>query len=96
MRRRDRFSISSIQLARATIGHGIRAQRPKSGAISFDLLEVEGSTLIYGHVVSALAHAPISTDVNSLWRLLPKILSDPEFDHAVLLSITENSPLCRH
>jgi hypothetical protein len=27
-------------------------------------------------------------DVNSLWRLLPKILSDPEFDHAVLLSLT--------
>ena len=29
--------------AKEAIGHGIRAKRSKSGAISFDLLEVEGS-----------------------------------------------------
>ncbi|MGA8863360.1 MAG: hypothetical protein WB444_06080 [Gallionella sp.] len=29
--------------AHQAIGHGIRAKRSKSGAISFDLLEVEGS-----------------------------------------------------
>jgi hypothetical protein len=29
--------------AQQAIGHGIRARRSKSGAISFDLLEVEGS-----------------------------------------------------
>jgi hypothetical protein len=29
--------------AREAIGHGIRAKRSKSGAVSFDLLEVEGS-----------------------------------------------------
>jgi hypothetical protein len=29
--------------AKEAIGHGIRAKRAKSGAISFDLLEVEGS-----------------------------------------------------
>ena len=30
--------------ARQAIGHGIRARRSKSGAISFDLLEVEGES----------------------------------------------------
>ena len=29
--------------AKEAIGHGIRAKRSKSGAISFDLLDVEGS-----------------------------------------------------
>jgi hypothetical protein len=29
--------------AKEAIGHGIRAKRSKSGAISFDLLEVEAS-----------------------------------------------------
>ena len=29
--------------AKEAIGHGVRAKRSKSGAISFDLLEVEGS-----------------------------------------------------
>ena len=29
--------------AKEAIGHGIRAKRSKSGAVSFDLLEVEGS-----------------------------------------------------
>jgi hypothetical protein len=29
--------------AKEAIGHGIRAKRSKSGAISFDLLELEGS-----------------------------------------------------
>jgi hypothetical protein len=29
--------------AKEAIGHGIRAKRSKSGAISFDLLEVEGN-----------------------------------------------------
>jgi hypothetical protein len=29
--------------ARQAIGHGIRAKRSKSGAISFDLLDAEGS-----------------------------------------------------
>jgi hypothetical protein len=29
--------------AKEAIGHGIRAKRSKSGAISFDLLEVDGS-----------------------------------------------------
>ena len=28
--------------AKEAIGHGVRAKRSKSGAISFDLLEVEG------------------------------------------------------
>ena len=31
--------------AKEAIGHGIRAKRSKSGAISFDLLEVEGASL---------------------------------------------------
>jgi hypothetical protein len=30
--------------AREAIGHGIRAKRSKSGAISFDLLKVEGES----------------------------------------------------
>ena len=30
--------------AQQAIGHGIRAKRSKSGAISFDLLQVEGQT----------------------------------------------------
>ena len=30
--------------AQQAIGHGVRAKRSKSGAISFDLLEVEGET----------------------------------------------------
>jgi hypothetical protein len=29
--------------AKEAIGHGVRAKRSKSGAISFDLLEVEAS-----------------------------------------------------
>jgi hypothetical protein len=29
--------------AKEAIGHGVRAKRSKSGAISFDLLEMEGS-----------------------------------------------------
>jgi hypothetical protein len=29
--------------AKEAIGHGIRARRSKTGAISFDFLEVEGS-----------------------------------------------------
>jgi hypothetical protein len=29
--------------AKEAIGHGVRAKRSKSGAVSFDLLEVEGS-----------------------------------------------------
>jgi hypothetical protein len=29
--------------AKEAIGHGVRARRSKSGAVSFDLLEVEGS-----------------------------------------------------
>ena len=29
--------------AKEAIGHGVRAKRSKSGAISFDLLEVDGS-----------------------------------------------------
>jgi hypothetical protein len=29
--------------AKEAIGHGIRAKRSKSGAVSFDLLEAEGS-----------------------------------------------------
>jgi hypothetical protein len=29
--------------AKEAIGHGVRAKRSKSGAISFELLEVEGS-----------------------------------------------------
>jgi hypothetical protein len=29
--------------AKEAIGHGVRARRSKSGAISFDLLDVEGS-----------------------------------------------------
>jgi len=29
--------------AKEAIGHGIRAKRSKSGAISFDLVEVEGN-----------------------------------------------------
>jgi hypothetical protein len=29
--------------AKEAVGHGIRAKRSKSGAISFDLLEVEAS-----------------------------------------------------
>jgi hypothetical protein len=30
--------------AKEAIGHGVRAKRSKSGAISFDLLEPEGSS----------------------------------------------------
>jgi hypothetical protein len=30
--------------AKEAIGHGVRANRSKSGAVSFDLLEVEGSS----------------------------------------------------
>ena len=30
--------------AKEAIGHGVRAKRSKSGAISFDLLEVEGES----------------------------------------------------
>ena len=30
--------------AKEAIGHGVRAKRSKSGAISFDLLEVEGDS----------------------------------------------------
>ena len=30
--------------AQQAIGHGIRAKRSKSGAISFDLVQVEGQT----------------------------------------------------
>jgi hypothetical protein len=30
--------------AKEAVGHGIRAKRSKAGAISFDLLEVEGSS----------------------------------------------------
>jgi hypothetical protein len=29
--------------AKEAIGHGVRAKRSKSGAVSFDLLETEGS-----------------------------------------------------
>jgi hypothetical protein len=29
--------------AKEAIGHGVRAKRSKSGAVSFDLLDVEGS-----------------------------------------------------
>jgi hypothetical protein len=29
--------------AKEAIGHGVRAKRSKAGAISFDLLEVEGN-----------------------------------------------------
>ncbi len=29
--------------AKEAIGHGVRAKRSKSGAVSFDLLEAEGS-----------------------------------------------------
>ena len=31
--------------AKEAVGHGVRAKRSKSGAISFDLLEVEGGSL---------------------------------------------------
>jgi hypothetical protein len=46
--------------AKEAIGHGVRAKRSKSGAISFDLLEVEGATMqrssdAIGTIAAALA-----------------------------------------
>ena len=48
--------------AKEAIGHGIRAKRSKSGAISFDLLEVDGAAMhrsseTMGAIAAALAKA---------------------------------------
>ena len=48
--------------AKEAIGHGVRAKRSKSGAISFDLLEVEGAAMqrsseTIGTIAAALAKA---------------------------------------
>jgi hypothetical protein len=49
-----------LEDSREAIGHGLRAKRSKSGAVSFDLLETEA------------AHAPASESVAALASALAK------------------------
>ncbi len=56
--------------AKEAIGHGVRAKRSKSGAISFDLLELEGTP----------CSAPVRLSARSLrpWPKLKHELVNPE------------------
>jgi hypothetical protein len=54
-RAKDEFKALVPEDAKEAIGHGVRARRSKSGAVSFDLVERSSETI--GTIAAALAKA---------------------------------------